>query len=335
MPQAKMLSVVVPIYCEDELLDEVYTRLKAVLDQVAPELRHEIVFVNDGSTDGSLDMLRAFAEKDPCVRVIDFSRNFGHQIAITAGIDSALGDAVVVIDGDLQDPPEVIFEMVRLWREGNQVVYGTRATREGEGAFKRGTAKLFYRLLNSLSDTPLPLDTGDFRLMDRVVVDALKQMREETRYIRGMVVWVGYKQVALPYNRDSRNAGETKYTLRKMVRFALDGIMSFSSRPLVLAAQFGGAITGFSFLYALWLVIEKLVRPSTSTPGWTSALVAILFLGGVQLMSIGVLGAYLGRVFSETKRRPLYVVAGRYGDDSAPAEGESALAPAEGAEGSS
>lgn len=321
MPQAKLLSVVVPIYFEEELLSELYARLKGVLNQLAPELRHEIVFVNDGSTDSSIDMLRAFAEKDPCVRVINLSRNFGHQIAITAGIDSALGDAVVVIDGDLQDPPEVMIDMVRLWNEGNQVVYGTRAKREGESAFKLATAKMFYRVLNSLSETPLPLDTGDFRLMDRVVVDALKQMREETRYIRGMVVWIGYKQVALPYNRDSRYAGETKYTMQKMVRFALDGIASFSSKPLMLAAQFGSAVTLFSFLYALWLVVEKLLRPETSSPGWTSVLVAILFLGGVQLMSIGVLGAYLGRVFSETKRRPLYVVAGRYGDDSAPAEG--------------
>lgn len=314
MVQPKLLSVVVPIYFEELLLDELYARLKRVLLGLAPEFAHEIVFVNDGSTDGSLGMLRSYAEKDSCVRVIDLSRNFGHQVAITAGIDAALGDAVVVIDGDLQDPPEVIVDMVRLWREGNQVVYGTRAEREGESAFKLATAKLFYRVLNSLSETPLPLDTGDFRLMDRVVVDALKEMREETRYIRGMVVWVGFRQVALPYNRDARYAGETKYTMSKMVRFALDGITSFSSKPLLLAAQFGGIVTIVSFLYAAWLVAEKFVHPETSTPGWTSVLVAILFLGGVQLMSIGMLGAYLGRVFAETKGRPLYVIAGLYGD---------------------
>jgi glycosyltransferase involved in cell wall biosynthesis len=320
--EVKLLSVVVPIYFEESLLDEFYSRLKHVLDGLRPTLDHEIVFVNDGSTDRSLEMLLSFAESDPSVRVIDLSRNFGHQIAITAGIDAAVGHAVVVIDGDLQDPPEVIAQMVEMWRDGHHVVYGTRARREGESILKLATAKAFYRVLNLLSDTRLPLDTGDFRLMDRVVVDALKEMREETRYIRGMVVWVGFRQIALPYRRDARYAGATKYTLRKVIRLAVHGITSFSSKPLLLSAQFGSVVTFASFLYAAWLVFEKVMRPETSIAGWTSVLVAILFMGGVQLMSIGVLGAYLGRVFAETKRRPLYVVAGRYGGRCADTVGE-------------
>lgn len=309
----KLVSTVVPIYFEEELIGELYRRLKGALAALGDEYDHEIVFVNDGSTDGSLPQLRALADADPNVRVIDLSRNFGHQLAITAGIDAASGDAVVVIDGDLQDPPEVIAEMLAKWEEGYAVVYGQRRSRAGESALKRVTARWFYRLLNSLSDTPLPLDTGDFRLMDRAVVDALCSMREEARYIRGMVSWLGFKQYALPYDRDARYAGTTKYTLSKMLRLATNGVMSFSVKPLTLMIDFGVLVTLAAFVLLVWAIIMRIARPEAVVEGWASTMVIILFLGGVQLISLGVLGAYVGRAFMETKRRPLYLVAGRYG----------------------
>lgn len=309
----RLISVVVPIYFEEELIGELYRRLDAALAALAPRYTREIVFVNDGSTDGSLEQLVALAEKDASVRVVDLSRNFGHQLAITAGIDAAEGDAVVVIDGDLQDPPEVIEQMVAKWEQGYGVVYGQRVARAGESAFKLATARLFYRLLNSMSEVDLPLDAGDFRLMDRRVVDALVQMREEGRYVRGMVAWIGFKQFALPYSRDARYAGDTKYTLRKMLRLALAGLTSFSSRPLMLATSFGLVITAAAFLYLVFIIGQKLLRPETLVQGWASLTVIVLFLGGVQLLSIGVLGDYIARIFHESKRRPLYVVAERYG----------------------
>ncbi|HEY3316893.1 MAG TPA: glycosyltransferase family 2 protein [Coriobacteriia bacterium] len=312
-----LLSVVAPFYYSEKTAAEFYRRLKAVAGGLAPGMDHELIFVNDGSKDRTLEMLRDIAARDAHVRVLELSRNFGHQIAITAGIDAAHGDAVAVIDDDLQDPPEVILEMLAKWREGYKVVYGVRTKRKGENALKRGSAKLFYRLLNRLSEMPLPLDTGDFRLMDRQVVDVLKDMREENRYVRGMVAWVGFRQLGLPYERDARYAGETHYTLGKLFELAVAGIMSFSRKPLELSTRFGLAVTAVAFLAGVWVITGKLLHPGTVIAGWASVLIAVLFMGGVQLISVGVLGAYLGRVFYETKRRPLYVVAE---DIGAPAE---------------
>ena len=312
-PSPRLVSLVVPVYCEQEVLGEFYRRTKAVLVALPPDLAHEIVFVNDGSTDGSLAILRAMAERDPCVRILDLSRNFGHQKAITAGIDHAAGDAVVVIDADLQDPPEVVRDMVRAWTDGAKVVYGVRRARPGESAFKRASASLFYRLIARLADVRLAGDSGDFRLIDRAVVDVLKGMREDSRYVRGLVSWVGFAQQALPYEREARYAGQTKYPLRKMLRFATDAITSFSERPLRIATGVGMLITAGALALAAWVVIGKLLAPERSVQGWTSVIVTVLFLGGVQLLSIGVLGEYIGRVYRETKDRPLYVVADRYG----------------------
>jgi dolichol-phosphate mannosyltransferase len=317
-PSPPLLSVVVPIYFEEETIDEFYGRMKAVLVGLEPELRHELIFVNDGSTDRSPELLRQLSARDARVRIIDFSRNFGHQIAITAGIDHAAGDAVVVIDGDLQDPPEVIVGMVAKWREGYKVVYGVRSIRKGESAFKLLTARLFYRLISNMSDVKLPLDSGDFRLMDRVVVEALNSIREENRYIRGLISWIGFPQYALPYERDSRYAGETKFNLKKMLRFALDGITSFSDKPLRLSSKLGMATTAASFLAMVVLIFAKLLHPEETIQGWTSLLVVVLFLGGVQLISVGVLGEYIGRIYRETKGRPLYIVADRVGFAAGP-----------------
>lgn len=306
-----MLSVVCPVYGEELGLWEFYRRTTEALEAIQPKVDHELVFVDDGSPDKSLAILRDLAAEDPRVKVLALSRNFGHQIAVTAGIDHARGDAVVLIDTDLQDPPEVIAELVERWRDGFRVVYGVRTAREGESAFKLLTAKAFYRVVNRLSDVELPLDSGDFRLMDRKVVDALREIREENRYIRGLVSWVGFSQCAVEYRRDARFAGTSKYPLSKMFRFALDGITSFSERPLRLAAQIGGLTTLAGLLLMIWIVASKLVDPTRSLPGFASLMIVVLFLGGVQLLSIGLLGEYVGRIYRETKRRPLYVLEDR------------------------
>ena len=307
-----LVSVVVPVFDERDTVGEMYQRLAAVFD-VLEGVSGQFVFVDDGSSDDTLELLRALAAGDGRVRVVGLSRNFGHQAAITAGLDHAAGDAVVLIDGDLQDPPEVIPAMIERWRAGADVVYGARSVRHGESLFKRASAKLFYRVVGRLSDTPLPFDAGDFRLLDRAVADVLRDMREEARYLRGMVAWAGFRQEAVPYERDERYAGETKYSMGKMVKLALDGVTSFSSRPLVLAAQLGATITVGAFIYLVWIVANRLTDPHSVVAGWTSVLVAILFLGGVQLLSIGILGVYVGRVFSASKERPLYVVRTRVG----------------------
>lgn len=307
------ISVVVPIYGEEETIPEFYRRTKAVLAGFGPRYGHEILFINDGSRDRSLDALKDLAATDPCVKVISLSRNFGHQFAITAGMDHASGDAVVVIDGDLQDPPEVIPQMVSKWEEGFKVVYGVRGKRQGENFFKLATAKIFYRLLRLLSETDMPVDAGDFRLLDRKVVDALKTIREENRYIRGLVGWTGFLQTGLPYRRDPRYAGKTKFTFRKMLKFAVDGVLSFSDRPLKLTAYLGFLITTVAFIMALRIVINKIRFPDMLVSGWTSLILTVLFIGGIQLISLGILGLYLGRQYREVKRRPLYIVADKFG----------------------
>jgi dolichol-phosphate mannosyltransferase len=294
---------------EAEGILEFHDRVTAALAAIDPPVEHELLLVDDGSVDDSVSIMEKLCLEDPHVRLIVLSRNFGHQIAITAGIDHADGDAVVVMDTDLQDPPEVIAEMVRRWREGNKVVYGVRAQRAGESRFKLFTAKVFYRLVNRLSDVDLPLDSGDFRLMDRQVVDALRSIREENRYIRGLVSWVGFKQCAVEYERDARYAGDTKFTIRRMVKFALDGITSFSEKPLRLAVQLGALTTFAALSLAVWITLSKLLEPDTALPGFASLMVVTLFFGGVQLLSIGLLGEYVGRTYREAKRRPLYLIA--------------------------
>jgi polyisoprenyl-phosphate glycosyltransferase len=306
-----LLSVVVPCANEEAVLFETHRRLTEVLSSI-PSLAFEILYVDDGSTDATPSLLRKLQRTDGRVRVIRLSRNFGHQVAITAGMEHATGDAVVVIDADLQDPPEVIAEFVEQWRQGNEVAYGVRSERDGETAFKLWTAKLFYRLIGRLSETSIPLDTGDFRLMDRVVVDALLAMPERDRFIRGMVSWLGFSQVAVPYRRAPRLAGKTKYPLFKMIRFAMDGIVSFSTTPLRLATYLGFAVSGLAGLGILYALYVRLFQ-NNWVQGWTSIAIAVLFLGGVQLICLGIIGEYLGRTYGESKRRPLYVVRERLG----------------------
>jgi len=312
-----LVSAVAPVFNEEDGIREFYQRTTKALVAIEPPVDHELIFVDDGSQDGSVELLRELCLEDERVRLVGLSRNFGHQVAITSGIDHAAGDAVVVIDADLQDPPEVIAAMVERWREGFKVVYGVRTRRAGEGAVKRTTAKAFYRLLDRLSDTPLPVDAGDFRLMDRRVVDALGQIREENRYIRGLVSWVGFSQCAVEYERDARHAGASKFTFRRMARFAVDGIASFSEKPLRLSTQLGLVTTVLTLLLAAWIVLGKLLSPGSAIPGYASLMVVILFFGGVQLLSIGLLGEYVGRVYRESKRRPLYIVADRVNFDGA------------------
>jgi len=301
-----LLSIVIPCYNEEEVIAETMRRLLSFCDGVQ-DMAVELIFVDDGSRDRTRDMLRAHAAADRRIQVVGFARNFGHQIAVTAGIDVARGDAVVLIDADLQDPPELVHQMIAKWREGYDVVYGTRTERPGESAFKLATARGFYRLLNRLSDVPIPLDTGDFRLMSRPVVDTLKAMPERDRFVRGMVSWVGFRQTAVPYRRAERFAGTSKYPLRKMLRFATDGILSFSIKPLQMSITLGllaAALSMSGIAYALFLRVFT----SIWVEGWTALMIAVLFIGGVQLICVGILGEYVGRIYNEVKRRPLYVL---------------------------
>ncbi|MEM7181749.1 MAG: glycosyltransferase family 2 protein [Spirochaetota bacterium] len=309
----QLVSIIVPIYFEETLIDEFYRRLSHVIQAQQDRYKFEVIFVNDGSTDRSLELLLQLHNDTYDIRVIDLSRNFGHQIAITAGIDHAEGDAVLVIDGDLQDPPEIIPQMLEKWQEGFSVVYGKRKKRKGETFFKLITAKIFYRIIRYLSDTDIPADSGDFRLMDRKAIDALKSLRESSRYIRGLVSWVGFKQYALEYERDERFAGETKYSLQKMFRLAFDGITGFSEKPLQLSIQLGLVITGAAFLVLLYTIISSILHPESVRHGWTSLLTSVVFMGGIQLISIGILGLYVGRIHRETKNRPLYIISEKFG----------------------
>lgn len=302
----QLLSVVVPCYNEEEVIVETVRRLQGFGAELQ-DLAVELVFVDDGSHDRTRDLLKGFAAADPRVRVICFARNFGHQIAVTAGIDAAGGDAVVVIDADLQDPPEVMHKMIALWREGYDVVYGTRAERRGESVFKVATARGFYRLLNWLSDVPIPLDTGDFRLMSRRVVETLRAMPERDRFVRGMVSWVGFRQTAITYSRANRFAGRSKYPLRKMLRFATDGILSFSIKPLQMSVALGMVFATLALVGILYALFLRLFT-NIWVEGWTALMIAILSIGGVQLISLGILGEYIGRIYNEIKSRPLYVV---------------------------
>lgn len=300
-----VISVVVPLYNEEQVVYESYTRLKAVMESLNES--YEMIFINDGSHDATPIILRRICETDPTVHFIDFSRNFGHQTAISAGMDYSSGDAVVVIDADLQDPPEVIPELIAKWREGFDVVYGKRAERKGETLFKRVTSAVFYRLLKNLSDVDIPVDTGDFRLIDRKVCDALKLVKERNRYVRGIISWLGFRQTGVEYVRDKRFAGETKYPLHKMLRFAFDGITSFSIKPLKLSSYVGGWISVTGFSYLLVVLFLKLFTNHT-VAGWASVMAVSLFFNGVVLMMLGIIGEYIGRIYDEAKGRPLYIV---------------------------
>jgi dolichol-phosphate mannosyltransferase len=300
------------VYNEEQVLPELYKQLSPVLDSLDGEA--EVVFVDDGSTDQSASFLRGLACRDDRVRTIRFSRNFGHQAAITAGLDAARGQAVVVMDADLQDPPELIPELARKWREGYEVVYAQRRSRRGESYFKRFSASIYYRLMVHLTKVEIPVDAGDFRLIGGSALVALRSMREKHRYVRGMVSWVGFRQTGVPYTRKERFAGETKYTLGRMLRFAADGITSFSWVPLRIAVHIGLIASALSLGMVLWVLYEALIARRT-VPGWASTVVIILFLGGVQLFSIGMLGEYIGRVYDEVRNRPLYIIDDSDGAD--------------------
>jgi polyisoprenyl-phosphate glycosyltransferase len=312
--RGQLVSIVVPCYNEEAVIRQTHGRLIGVLEKSG--LPFEIIYVNDGSRDRTLAILRDLTESDDRVRIISFSRNFGHQLAVTAGIDSAAGDAVVLIDADLQDPPELVPTMIKLWQEGNQVVYGVRESRSGESRFKLLTAQAFYRLINQISDVPIPLDAGDFRLMDRCVVDVLKKMPERDRFVRGMVSWAGFKQCPLPYARAERAAGHSKYPLRNMLLFAMDGLVSFSIVPLRLSMLVGFLAASLAVVGIIYAVILRLFTDKWE-PGWTLLFVSIFFLAGMTLGCLGIIGEYVGRIYRELKRRPLYVIDEKLGFEHA------------------
>lgn len=303
--KTEILSVIVPAYNEQEVLPEFHRRVTSVLQSLA--LDYEIVYVNDGSKDKTLELLQELQSDDRHTAIVDLSRNFGKEIALTAGLDYARGDAVIVIDADLQDPPELIPELINGWREGYDVVYATRAAREGETFMKKATAHLFYRVVQSISRFKIPEDTGDFRLLSRRAVDALKQLREQHRFMKGLFAWIGYPQKAVPYRRDPRFAGETKWNYWKLWNFAIEGITSFTIAPLKLATYVGLIVALGAFSYGGFIIVRTLIF-GNPVAGYPSLLVAVLFLGGVQLVALGIIGEYLGRMFDETKGRPLYLV---------------------------
>ncbi|SFU91511.1 Glycosyltransferase involved in cell wall bisynthesis [Polaromonas sp. YR568] len=303
-----LLSVIIPTYNQSAGIDEFYRRTKAVLTRLAPRFAHELIFVNDFSADDTYLKLKKLAMLDPAVKVVNFARNFGNQIAITAGVDYCRGDLAVIIDDDLQDPPEIILDFIAKWSEGFKVVYGVRPKRQGTNFFFRLLAKTFYRLIRRLSDTNIPNDTGDFRLIDKVVIDQLRLMKEENRYYRGMVAWVGFPQTGYVYERDRRYAGTSNFSPQKYISFALNGLTSFTDKPLYFSSLFGFVMTGAAFVLALYLTIAKLLNPEMSIQGWTSMVVVMMFFGGIQLFSIGVLGIYISKIYREVKQRPLFIV---------------------------
>ncbi len=310
MKASQVLSIVVPMFNEAENIGPFYERLKKVLDNNGES--YEIICVNDGSTDATLENLLKLREKDPNIKVVDLSRNFGKEIALTAGLDFSSGMAVIPIDADLQDPPELIPQLVAKWKEGYEVVYAVRKSRLGESLFKKLTAHLFYRLAEKIMDINIPRDTGDFRLMDRSAVDALKNMRERNRFMKGLFAWVGFKQFAIYYERDPRHKGKTKWNFFKLLNFAIEGITSFSYVPLRLATYIGLVIALMSFFYAVYIMISTLIY-GNPVPGYPSLITIILFLGGVQLICIGILGEYMGRIYNEVKQRPVYIIRKTFG----------------------
>ena len=308
-----LLSIVIPCYNEEDVIAETIKRLTLLCAEIV-DLRVEMIFVNNCSSDGTWALLKSFSEKDPRIKLISLSRNFGYQASSTAGLDAARGDAVVILDADLQDPPELILQMVEKWQEGYDVVYGTRSARLGEPPLRMLVTRWFYRLLNRISEVRIPLDTGDFRLMSRNVVNTLKAMPERDRFIRGMVSWIGFRQTALPYRRAERFAGESKFPWRKLFTFAFDGIASFSTAPLRISVALGMACASVALLgiiYALYMRLFTDIR----VEGWAALMISVLFVGGVQLLSLGILGEYVGRIYNEIKHRPLYIAEEYVGFD--------------------
>lgn len=303
------ISFVLPVYNEAECLEDFHLELTGWLDR-HPDDEYELVYVDDGSSDGSSEILAKLESHDPRVRVLEFSRNFGHQAAISAGLDHARGDAVVIMDTDLQDPPEVAFQLIAKWREGWDVVYAQRRVRD-EGLFKRASAAGFYRLLSHIAEVDIPRNVGDFRLADRAVVDEIRRFTEHDRFVRGMFAYVGFRQTGVEFDRPARAAGESGYPLVRMMKLAADGVFSFSTAPLRFVRTVGFAIAALAFLAAGWALLGKLFQPDTVVPGWTFIVISVLFVGGVQIIMLGVVGAYVGRAYSETKNRPLYVVRPR------------------------
>jgi len=303
----KIVSLVIPAYCEEQVIEECYKRVKSVVCSLS-SYDHELIFVDDGSTDNTLLLLKGLAARDEKLKILTLSRNFGHQIAITSGLDRARGDAVVVMDADLQDPPELIPKMLEKWEEGNKVVYAKRIARKAEGRFKRWSASLFYWLLNKLTDVKIQKNTGDFRLIDERVVREIRKIRERNRFVRGLFSWVGFRQVGIEYEREERFAGKTKYPFRKMLKFALDGIFSFSKKPLKVALNMGFFSILVGIVMIVYVFFGKIFFPEITVPGWASLLIAVVFYGGVQLLTIGVIGEYISRIYDETKNRPLYIV---------------------------
>ncbi len=303
----KKVSIIVPMYFEEDVVNECYKRLSSTLNNLK-EYYYEIVCVNDGSQDKTLDILEELAQNDDNLKVISFSRNFGHQAAVTAGLKYATGDAIVIIDADLQDPPELIPEMLNLWEQGYEVIYGKRKSRAGESPFKLLSAKMFYKTLNALSDVEIPKDTGDFRLVDRKVVDTINEMPEHNKFLRGLFSWVGYKQIPYEYERKERFAGKTKYPLRKMLRLASDGIISFSNKPLKIVGGLGVFSIFISFALLVYALLSYIFKLNDLSAGWTSLMIGITFFAGVQLLSLRIISEYIGRIYDETKQRPQYII---------------------------
>ena len=304
----KKVSVIVPMYYEEEVAEECYKRLKKVLEGLSEKYLYEIIFINDGSKDKTLNILENIAQDNKNVKVISFSRNFGHQCAVTAGLKYITGDAIVIIDADLQDPPELIPEMLKLWEDGNEVIYGKRKSREGESKFKLLTASMFYKTLNALSDVEIPKDTGDFRLVDRKVVEVINSLPEHNKFLRGLFSWVGFKQIPFEYERKERVAGKTKYPLSKMLKLAQDGIFSFSTKPLRIVGTMGIISILISIIILIYSILSYIFNWNDLASGWTSMMVTMTFLGGMILISLWMIGEYVGRIYEETKRRPEYII---------------------------
>lgn len=303
----KKISVVIPMYYEEDVANECYNRTKKVLNGLE-NYDHEIIFVNDGSKDKTLPILKEIATKDEKAKVISFSRNFGHQAAVTAGLKFVTGDCILIIDSDMQDPPELLVDMLKLWEDGNEVIYAKRKTRKGESKFKLMTAKMFYKVLNDLSDVEIPKDTGDFRLVDRKVVDVINSMQEHNKFLRGLFSWVGFKQKPIEYERQERFAGKTKYPLKKMLKLASDGIISFSTKPLKIIGGIGIVSIFISFILLIYAILSYIFKWNNLASGWTSLMVAITFFAGVQLVSIWMISEYIARIYDDTKQRPEYII---------------------------
>lgn len=299
------LSVIIPIYNEESNIFTLYNRLKPVISKISA--KHEFIFVNDGSKDKSISIIKGLSKQDHAVKYIDFSRNFGHQIAVTAGLDKCSGQAVVIIDADLQDPPEIIVDLYKKYKEGYEVVYAKRRSRKGESFLKKFTAKIFYRILAKITNIAIPVDTGDFRIIDRKIVRALKQMPEQQKYLRGQISWIGFRQTYIEYDRDQRYSGETGYTYKKMIRFALDGITAFSNFPLKFATFSGFIVSGIAFLIMLYALYSRFISKDY-VAGWTSLILSIMFIGGIQLICVGIIGEYISRLSANIRQRPLYII---------------------------